>query len=160
MLTKLIFAVLCLISVPFISVFGALLLNNLPWTDPPGFVNRLQHYLSTNVAETLKTSAYPELIMREYNYSTDLFFPLLKKSAIKLGWEIDDQHDQLYTIYAVVTTPLMKYKDDVIIKLIPISENKNNLYVRSSSRKGHGDLGTNTRHILNLYNQIEEQMAN
>ena len=158
MLTKIIVTVLCLISIPIVSVFGALLRNDLPWTDPPGFVTRLQHYLSTNVAETVKTSPYPELIMREYHYPIDTFFSLLETSVAKLGWEIDSQHDQTYTLHAVVTTPLIGYKDDVYIKLIPMTENRNNLYIRSSSRKGHGDLGTNTRHILDLYHQIKIQM--
>ena len=160
MLTKIILAALCLVSIPIISVFGALLRNDLPWTDTPGFVTRLQHYLSTNVAETVKISAYPELVMREYHYPTDTFFSLLETSVAKLGWEIDSQHDQAYTLHAVVKTPLIGYKDDVTIKLISMTENRNNLYIRSSSRKGHGDLGTNTRHILDLYNQIEKQIAN
>ncbi|MCK5669573.1 MAG: DUF1499 domain-containing protein, partial [Gammaproteobacteria bacterium] len=38
--------------------------------------------------------------------------------------------------------------------------NRNQLYIRSNSRKGHGDLGTNTRHILDLYQQLELQMDN
>ena len=158
MLSKIAIAGLCIISIPIVQVTGALLINDLPWFDSPGFVARLQHYLTTNVAETVKTSVYPELVIREYDYPTDIFFSLLEISVAKLGWKIDSQHD--HTLHAVVTTPLMGYKDDVIIKLIPMTENSHHLYIRSSSRKGHGDLGTNTRHILNLYNQIEKQMAN
>ncbi len=160
MLTKIIIAALCLMSIPIVMVSGALLRNDLPWTDPSGLVTRLQHYLTTNVAETVNTSSYPELVMREYHSPTDTFFSLLETSAAKLGWEIDSQYVHAYTLHAVVTTPLMGYKDDVIIKLILMTENRNNLYIRSNSRKGHGDLGTNTRHILDLDNQIENQMAN
>ncbi|MEE9160264.1 MAG: DUF1499 domain-containing protein [Gammaproteobacteria bacterium] len=160
MLTKIIIVALCLLSIPVVSVFGALLRNDLPWRDTPGLVTRLQHYLSTNVAETTDVSSYPELVIREYHYPKDTFFSLLETSVAKLGWEIDSQHDQTYTLHAVVTTPLIGYKDDVTIKLIPMTEKRNKLYIRSSSRKGRGDLGTNTRHILDLYNQIEKQMAN
>lgn len=117
---------------------------------------RVQHYLTTNVAETTKDSPYPELRMKEYDYPADQFFSLLEASVAELGWEIDGQRDLAYSLHAVVTTPLLGYQDDVHIRLIPISENRNQLYVRSSSRKGHGDLGTNTRHILDLYNQIEK----
>ena len=83
MLFKLIIVALCLISIPIVSVSVALLTNDLPWTDPPGLVTRLRHYLTTNVAETAKTSSYPELVMREYDYPTDDFFSLLEISATK-----------------------------------------------------------------------------
>jgi uncharacterized protein (DUF1499 family) len=116
---------------------------------------RVQHYLTTNVAETTQDSAYPELRMREYDYPTDRLFSLLEASVAELGWQIDGQRDQAYSLHVVVTTPLLGYQDDVLIRLIPVSTNRNQLYVRSSSRKGRGDLGTNTRHILDLYNQIE-----
>ena len=74
----------------------------------------------------------------------------------KLGWQIDSQRDQAYKLHAVATTSLFGYQDDITIKLLPITENRNQLYIRSSSRKGHSDFGTNTRHILDLYNQIEK----
>ena len=160
MLTKIIFATLCLLSIPIILVSGALLRNDLPWSDPPGPVARLRHYLSMNVAETTDVSLFPELVIREYQYPSDAFYSLVETSIAQLGWEIDSQHEQSYTIHAVVTTPLIGYIDDVTIKLMPMTENRNNLYIRSSSRKGRGDLGTNTRHILDLYNQIEKHMAN
>jgi len=159
MLTKIIIAVLCLISIPVALILGAFIQNDLPWTDPPGFKTRLKHYLTTNVAETVDVSPYPELILREYDSPKDPLFSLLEASVAKLGWEIHGQRDEAYSLLAVVTTPLRGYKDDVLIRLIPISEERNYLYVRSSSREGHGDFGTNTRHILDLYHQIDLQMA-
>ena len=137
-------------------ILSAFINNDLPWTDPPGFTARLQHYLTANVAETAHESPYPELNIREYRHPTDQFFSLLEASVGNLGWEIDSQRDQAYTLHVVATTPLFGYQDDIYIRLLPITENRNNLYIRSSSRKGHGDLGTNTRHILDLYNQIEK----
>ena len=159
MLTKIIIAVLCLISIPVALVLGAFIQNDLPWTDPPGFMTRLQHYLTTNVAETGSASSYPELVIREYHQPADVFFSLLEVSVANLGWEIDSQRDQANSLHAVVTTPIRKYKDDILIRLIPVSEESFHLYIRSSSREGHGDLGTNTRHILDLYHQIEMQIA-
>ena len=156
MLTKIIVIVLCLISIPMALILSAFINNDLPWADPPGFTTRLQHYLVTNVAETVHESPYPELNIRDYRYPTDQFFSLLEASVDKLGWEIDSQRDQAYTLRVVATTPLFGYRDDIYIRLLPITENRNHLYIHSSSRKGHGDLGTNTRHILDLYNQIEK----
>ena len=156
MLTKIVVIVLCLISIPVALILGAFNHNDLPWTELPGPMARVQHYLTTNVAETVQESPYPELRMREYDYPTDQFFSLLEASVDKLGWQIDSQRDQAYTLHAVATTSLFGYQDDITIKLLPITENRNQLYIRSSSRKGHSDFGTNTRHILDLYNQIEK----
>lgn len=107
------------------------------------------------MAETVGTSLYPELLIREYHYSIDTLFSLVVTSVGSLAWEINDQRNGRYSLNAVVTTPLRGYKDDILIKIIPISEGRNYLYVRSSSREGHGDFGTNTRHLLDLYDQME-----
>ena len=155
-LTKIILAVLGLLCIPLALVMGALIQNDLPWNDPPGVFKRLHHYITTNIAETTTGSTYPELILREYDLPAEEFFKILEASVNKLGWEITGRRDETYSILAVVTTPLRGYKDDVLIHLLPLSENRNHLYIRSNSRVGHGDLGTNTRHILDLYNQIEK----
>lgn len=164
MLMKITIAVFCLISIPIVLVISAFIQNDLPWTDSPGFKTRLHHYLTTNVAETTDQSSYPELLIQEYHHPIDSFFLVVEESVNRLGWEIDSQGDQVhsdqaYSLHAVVTTPVRKYKDDVLIRLIPVPEDSFHLYIRSSSREGHGDLGTNTRHILDLYDQIEVQMA-
>ena len=160
MLTKIILLVIALLCIPLTLVMGAFLQNDLPWCDPPGVFKRLHHYTTTNVAETTAESIYPELILREYDASADELLKLLQASVNKLGWEITGHGDEKYSIMAVVTTPFRGYKDDVLIRLLPLSENRNHLYIRSSSREGHGDLGTNTRHILDLYQRLELQMIN
>ena len=159
-LTKIILLVSALLCIPLALVMGALIQNDLPWNDPPGIFKRLQQYATTNVAETTAESTYPELVLREYDLPSEVLFKMLQASVNHLGWEITGHGDEAYSILAVVTTPLRGYKDDVLIRFLPISENRIHLYIRSSSREGHGDLGTNTRHILDLYQQLEMQMAN
>ena len=159
MLTKIILLVIVLLCIPLALVMGAFIQNDLPWNDPPGAFKRLQQYTTTNVAETTVESIYPELILRVYDLPAGQFFNMLQASVDMLGWEITGHGDEKYLILAVVTTSLRGYKDDVLIRLLPLSENRNQLYIRSNSRKGHGDLGTNTRHILDLYHQIELQMT-
>jgi uncharacterized protein (DUF1499 family) len=159
-LTKIILLVIALFCVPLALVMGAFIRNDLPWNDPPGFFKRLQQYTTTNVAETTTESTYPELTLREYDLPAEQLFKMLQVSVNQLGWEITGHRDETYSIMAVVTTPLRRYKDDVAIRLLPLSENRNQLYIRSNSREGHGDLGTNTRHILDLYQQLELQVDN
>lgn len=155
MLTKIVVIVLCLISIPVALMLGAFIGNNLPWTDPPGLIQRGLHYLSTNIAETVDDSIYPELVIRQYHDSVDHFSALLQEAVIRLNWEIVSEDTQTNTLQAVVTSSLIGYKDDVTIKLIAVTEDSIKLYIRSSSRTGTGDFGTNTRHILDLYQQIE-----
>jgi len=157
MLTKIILLVLGLLCIPLVLVIGAFIQNDLPWNDPPGIFERLHQYITTNVAETTENSTYPELILREYDLPAKDFLKILEASVNKLGWEITGHGDEKYSIMAVVTTPLRGYKDDVLVRLLPISEGRIRLYIRSNSREGHGDFGTNTRHILDLYQQLELQ---
>ena len=159
MLTKIILLVSALLCIPLALVMGALIQNDLPWNDPPGIFKRLHQYATKNIAETMAESTYPELVLREYDVPTEELFKILQASVNQMGWEITGHGDKKYSILAVVTTPLRGYKDDVLIRLLPLSKNKNHLYIRSSSREGHGDLGTNTRHILDLYQQLELQMV-
>jgi len=159
MLTKFILLVIALLCIPLVLVMGAFIQNDLPWNDPPGIFERLRQYITTNVAETSAESTYPELILREYHLPAEELLKILQASVNKLGWEITGRRDETFSILAVVTTSLRGYKDDVLIRLLPSSENSNYLYIRSSSRVGHGDLGTNTRHILDLYQQLELQMV-
>lgn len=159
-LTNIILLVIALLCIPLALVMGAFIQNDLPWNDPPGIFERLHQYTTTNVAETTAESTYPELVLREYDLPAEELFEKLQTSVNKLGWGITGHRDETYSILAVVTTPLRGYKDDVLIRLLPLSENRNQLYIRSNSRKGHGDLGTNTRHILDLYQQLEVQMDN
>ena len=159
MLTKVILVILGLLCIPLALVMGAFIQNDLPWNDPPGVFKRLHQYMTTNVAETRTDSIYPELIPREYDLPAKELFKILEASVNNLDWEITGHGDEAYSILTVVTTPLKGYKDDVLIRLLPLSENRNHLYIRSSSRVGHGDLGTNTRHILDLYQQLELQMV-
>ena len=159
MLTKIILLVSALLCIPLALVIGVFIQNDLPWTDPPGIFKRLHQYATTNVAETRADSVYPELVLREYYVPSEVFFKILQTSVNQLGWDNTGQGSETYSILAVVTTPLRGYKDDVLIRLLPISENRNHLYIRSGSREGHGDLGTNTRHILDLYQQLESMIA-
>jgi uncharacterized protein (DUF1499 family) len=53
---------------------------------------------------------------------------------------------------ALVTTPLMKFRDDVQLLFIP---DDGLIQVRSSSRLGLSDLGTNARRIETLREQVK-----
>jgi hypothetical protein len=48
------------------------------------------------------------------------------------------------------------FKDDVMVTVVPQPDARPLVAMRAVSRVGKGDLGTNTRHVLNLYEMLEK----
>ena len=124
--------------------------NNLPLNDPPGMLTRISTYLNTNVAETTLDTEFPELRLRRYEAPPALLIETVRRAVEALKWEIVEQDTENHTIKAVVTTKMIQFKDDVLIRADKAQPSGSNLYIRSSSRVGKGDLGTNTRHVMDL----------
>lgn len=139
----------------FISLLAAgLIANRLPWTEPPGLLTRLLTYLNTNVAETQPDSPFAELRPHRYEAPPELLFDVVRRAAQSLQWEITALDAEKKEIQAVVTTKVWGFKDDVTIQIQPAQPSGSLLLVRSVSRVGKGDLGANTRHILDLLQAV------
>lgn len=134
---------------------GGLIANHPPLFDPPGPVARLQTYLTTNVAETSPDSPYPELRQPRYTAPADLLFDMAQQATKNLGWRRDLADAEQREIRAVVVSPLWRFRDHVAIRISPISASESTLSVRSASEVGKGDLGANTRHVLDLLQMID-----
>jgi len=130
-------------------LIGALILNDLPMQDPPGTLARMRTYLTTNVAQTRRDHPFPELELPVHRMAPQLLHSRIERAMEILGWEVVDNDPGEYRLLAVVESRLWRFRDDVEVKLIP-GERGTEIHVRSASRVGKGDLGANTRHILNL----------
>ena len=140
----------------FVSLLvGGIISNRLPLTDPPGLGKRLSTYLSTHVAETSADSEFPELQLRHYHTPPELLFDIARRAVNSLRWESAVLDPEKKEIQAVVTTKIWRFKDDVTIQIQPASQGGSFLYVRSVSRVGRGDLGANTRHVMDLHIAVE-----
>jgi uncharacterized protein (DUF1499 family) len=128
--------------------------NRLPLTDPPGLVRRLSTYLNTNVAETSEDSPFAELRPRRYEAPEGLLFDLARRAVQSLKWEIASLDAEKKEIQAVVTTKIWKFKDDVTVQVRPAQPSGSVLWIRSASRVGKGDLGANTRHVMDLVEAV------
>lgn len=144
-----------------VVVFVALLAlgirgNHLPVDEPPGSFARYYTYLNTHVAETIDGSPFAELRPRSYALPADALFGKVKEAIVTLPrWEIVETTDDKRQLHAVVTSAMFRFKDDVTVSVQPQPGGKPALMVRSVSRVGQGDLGTNTRHVMDLYDAME-----
>ena len=144
------------LAVVWASLLAAgLISNDLPWSDPPGMGTRLLTYLSTNVAETTPDTAFPELRPRTYAAPAALMFDVARRAAEALHWELSMVEPEERKIEAVVTTRVIKFKDDVTIWVESDGEERSTLFARSASRVGKWDLGANTRHLMNLFETVD-----
>jgi len=140
----------------FISLSSfALIQNDVPWGDPPGFFRRLLVYVSQNVAETSDDASFPELRTRTYDHPVSVYLDLLPAHMAHMGWQVQGIDRDAMTIDAVVSTPLLGFKDDLHIRLEPASKEQTRLHVRSASRFGRADYAANLGHILRLYQEID-----
>ena len=158
MMSKLSLLICVLLAVPFLLIAIALLQNDLPWNDPPGFGKRLATYLNNNDVQTRVDTVFPELLPRRYAVKTEELRKVITESIEKLEWEIIQPFNESNTLHAVVSTRLFNFKDDFYITLEQEDGGTQLVNVRSVSRLGKGDLGTNTRHVLDFFSALDAIM--
>lgn len=138
-------------------IVGGIVLNNPPIQTPPGFGKRLLTYLTMNTAETRHNHRFPELEIRCYPLPPTGLFTRVEHALAMLGWNIVTADQQQLSLHAVVETALLKFKDDIKIQLVN-APCGTELHIHSSSRVGRGDLGANTRHVMDLYTALSRQI--
>ena len=74
---------------------------------------------------------------------------MARRAAEALGWEVTETDPQTHSVRAVVTQAV-GFQDDVFIRAYAARPSGSALYIHSASRVGKGDLGANTRHVMNL----------
>ena len=151
---------LILLLVVSVGVFGlAFWKNGLPWNLPPGRMVRLVNYVTTHVADTSEESMFPELRPRRYaGVSADALYGAVDRAVGKLGWAVIQRDKGGRILRAVITTPLLKFEDDIEIAITEAGGGGPQLRARSVSRVGQGDLGANTAHILALYRTLDADL--
>ena len=148
-------AFLCLLIIFGSLLVAGLLTNKLPWSEPPGIATRLFAYLTLNEAETEVASIFPELRPPVYAAPAALMFDVARRAVDRLGWETLTVDADDRKIEAVVTTKVFGFKDDLLLWVAVIDEQHSQFFARSASRVGKGDLGANTRHLMNLLAMVD-----
>ncbi|MFQ5779315.1 MAG: DUF1499 domain-containing protein [Nitrospiria bacterium] len=98
-------------------------------------------------------AAYPDVHPATLNVSPDQAFVQALTAARERGWEIVEADSTAGRIEATDTTLWFGFKDDVVIRITPIGRSSR-IDVRSVSRVGRSDIGTNARRIQNFLHQL------
>jgi uncharacterized protein (DUF1499 family) len=89
---------------------------------------------------------YPDLGPLTVDAPPDVAFRRALQAADEMGWEIVDSDPERGRIEATATTFWFGFKDDVVVRVRPASEGSR-IDVRSVSRVGRSDVGTNAERI-------------
>lgn len=122
--------------------------------DPPRFVKVLAlrknapnppTYGGPEVAAQQR-AAYPDLAPLALPLPPERAFGRALEAARAMGWTVQDADAGRGLIEATAVTPLLRFKDDVVVRVRSDGDGSR-VDVRSVSRLGVGDLGANARRI-------------
>ena len=121
-------------------------------TDYPGpAVAALQH------------TAYPDIVPLELDVPTKAAYDAALALVTKRKWYIGDARSPALArrdgvIEAVARTPIMGFRDDVVIRVTPVGQGTR-VDMRSASRFGNHDLGANASRIRSLLEEIDDTVS-
>lgn len=158
-------------------VLGALLLG-IPWSyqsrrsvpindittdtaNPPRFVDVAPLRRNAPVkmdyggeeTAALQQKAYPDIAPVVPPVPREQAFERALAAARSLGWEIVAAVPAEGRIEATDTTPFMGFRDDIVIRVMPEGAGSR-IDIRSHSRVGRGDFGTNAKRVREFLKRV------
>jgi len=130
--------------------------------NPPAFVAILPlradapnsvEYKGTEVAAQQK-KAYPDLQPLTVNAPPDVAFQKALRAAREAGWDIVESRPDQGRIEATDTTLWFGFKDDIVVRVTSL-DSTSRIDVRSVSRVGKSDVGTNATRIRTYLLKIQ-----
>ena len=132
--------------------------------NPPSFISILQlrkgaqnpaGYGGPNIAAQQR-AAYPDITSEILALPPDQAFERAYRTARRMGWQIIDRNMEEGRIEATDTTSWFGFKDDIVIRVTPV-DNGSRVDIRSVSRVGRSDVGTNARRIRKYLKLLTEK---
>src|SRR5690242_5768952 len=125
---------------------------------PPGRLD----YPGAAVA-TLQRSAYPDIAPLELDVPIKTAYDAALALVTKRKWTIADSRAPApgrreALIEAVARTPIMGFRDDVVIRMVPLGQGTH-IDMRSASRVGTHDFGANASRIRSLFEDIDDVVS-
>lgn len=121
--------------------------------DPPAFVAIPAPPYPPESADKQR-QGYPEIASVTLAAPPGAVFEKARDIAIDMDWRIRAAEPDAGRLEAVATTPMMRFKDDVVVRLRPEGDGTR-VDLRSRSRIGRHDLGTNARRIQDFLDQLQ-----
>lgn len=108
----------------------------------------------------LQRTAYPDIVPLELDVPTKAAYDAALALVTKRKWYIGDARAPTLArrdgvIEAVARTPIMGFRDDVVIRVTPVGQGTR-VDMRSASRFGNHDLGANASRIRSLLEDIDD----
>lgn len=100
-------------------------------------------------------AAYPEIVPLMLDMPPPRALERALRAARKLGWEIVSVDSAAGRIEATDTTFWFGFKDDIVIRVSPLG-NGSRIDIRSVSRVGKSDVGTNARRIRAFLREVRK----
>lgn len=141
-------------------MFGPII-NDITTTfpNPPTFVaiaktqkDRNYTYIDANYKKQLE--GYPNLRALVCPFEKIKCFQLVLDVANGFSdWKIVDASEVEARLEATATTPILRFKDDIVIEVRALDAN-HAIHMRSKSRLGKGDLGANAKRIKTFFEKL------
>jgi uncharacterized protein (DUF1499 family) len=100
-------------------------------------------------------AAYPDIRPRRVDAAPEVAFSRALQAGRSLGWEIVHADTANLRIEATDRTLWFGFEDDVVIRITSAAGGGSRVDVRSKSRVGGGDAGTNARRIRRFFDRME-----
>ncbi|MFN0123604.1 MAG: DUF1499 domain-containing protein [Blastocatellia bacterium] len=110
-----------------------------------------------NDVKTGETPEYPDIQPQQFSASLYQVFDAALATAHDLGWDDITEDRGNGEIHAVETTALMRFHDDITISVKQAGTGVI-VNMRSHSRVGKGDLGTNARRIRRFQAEMKKRL--
>ena len=101
----------------------------------------------------LQKKGYPDIQPLLLNEPPDKAWQACLDTAVKMGWAIDATNESQGRIEATDTTFWFGFKDDIVVRVLPQGTGSR-VDVRSVSRVGLSDVGTNAKRIRRYLAQV------
>ncbi len=130
-------------------------------TNPPQFVKIMplrqnaenSAVYEGSVVANQQRAHFPDIRPLVLPIAPSLAFDAALREAQNRGWQIVDANASTGRIEAVATTFWFGFKDDVVVRVASVPGGSR-VDVRSASRVGKGDVGTNARRIRSFLHEL------
>lgn len=136
--------------------------------DPPAFVALLEIREADNAqnppdypgAETaaLQQEGYPDLVTLLLDAPPTEVFQAASQVSREMGWEVAAEVEASGRLEATDSTPWFGFRDDIVVRIQP-SNGGSSVDVRSKSRVGRGDMGTNAKRIREFLERLQIKVS-